>query len=198
MADDRRGRDKQARNAENRQRAREIIEALERDDEVEPPVEPTELQALETALQGVDFPATGAEIVTVIGDREIEPAEGTYAVEALIPNTDEEEFEDPETVRMRIQRPTIATAMKRILEASRTPEGKLSGSQWEAYEKTLRALKAIDADDKDEGIEVITDWIIEQIREKGKLPGSRGVRRQAAKFCRANGYEIRNDEWLGV
>lgn len=198
MADDRRGRDKQARNAENRQRAREIIEALERDDEVEPPVESTELQALETALQGVDFPATGAEIVTVIGDREIEPAEGTYAVEALIPNTDEEEFEDPETVRMRIQRPTIATAMKRILEASRTPEGKLSGSQWEAYEKTLRALKTIDADDKDEGIEVITDWIIEQIREKGKLPGSRGVRRQAAKFCRANGYEIRNDEWLGV
>jgi len=42
------------------------------------------------------------------------------------------------------------------------------------------------------------DWIVEQIREKEKKPGSRAVRREAAKFCRANGYEVRNDEWLGV
>jgi hypothetical protein len=100
---------------------------------------------------------------------------------------------------MRVQRPTIAAAMRRILEASETlPNGNLRGSQREAYEKTLRELKAIDADDDDEGVRVITDWVVERIRDKGNLPESRAVRKQAAKFCRANGYQVRNDEWLGV
>jgi hypothetical protein len=45
---------------------------------------------------------------------------------------------------------------------------------------------------------VIADWIVDQIDERGKLPSSRAVRRQAAKFCRANGYPVSADEWLGV
>lgn len=45
---------------------------------------------------------------------------------------------------------------------------------------------------------MIGDWIVGRIRETEKLSGSRDVRRQAATFCRANGYEIRTDEWLGV
>jgi hypothetical protein len=89
--------------------------------------------------------------------------------------------------------------MKRIEEAATGHQNvDLRGSQREAYEKTLRSLKNIDADDEDEGIATITDWILERIEGKADLPGSRDVRRQAAKFCRANGYEISNDEWLGV
>nr|WP_245545327.1 hypothetical protein [Halomicrobium katesii] len=89
--------------------------------------------------------------------------------------------------------------MKRIVEHCRTvQQTSLGTSQREAYEKTFRALKAIDADDDDEGIQYMADWIVELVDETGKLPGSRAVRREAATFCRENGYSVRNDEWLGV
>jgi hypothetical protein len=201
MADDKRGRDKQARDAERRRQEREIAEELERWDETEPPVEATELEEFETELESIAFPATGTDVVAAVGDREVESPDGTYAVEELVPETDEVVFDAPAAVRMRVRRPTVAAAMTRIVEASQTlrnPDHRLGGSQREAYEKTLRALKAIDADDDDEGIRVVTDWIVERIREKEALPGSRDVRRRAAEFCRANGYQVRNDDWLGV
>jgi len=88
--------------------------------------------------------------------------------------------------------------MKRIVEASAQIQNvNFRPSQRDAYERTLQELKAIDADD-DEGVTVISEWIIARIREKDKLPGSRAVRREAAKFCRKNGYTVRNDEWLGI
>jgi len=199
MADDKRGRDKQARDEKRRQQERDALEALERSDETEPPVEETQLQEFETDLDALTFPATGTEIVDTVGDRSIETPDGTETVAALVPDTDEEQFDSPAAVRLRVQRPTIAAAMKRVVEASETLQNTdLGRSQRDAYEKTFRALKAIDADDDDEGIRVVADWIVEQIHEKGALPGSRAVRRKAAKFCRSNGYSIRNDEWLGV
>ena len=199
MADDKNGRERQARKAEKRQRQREILEALERREEAEPPVAEATLDELEGELATVKFPATGAEIVETAGDKEIDSEEGTFRVADLIPATEDEVFDDPETVRLRVERPTVAASMKRVLEAAGShPRLDLRGSQREGYEKTMRSLKNLDADDDDEGIREITDWIIEQIEEKEKLPGSRPVRRQAAKFCRGKGYEIGNDEWLGV
>jgi hypothetical protein len=199
MGDDKSGRDKQAQNANRRQRERAILTELERWDETEPAVDERELGDLESELGELPFPATGAEIVDAVGDREIEEEGVSFTLAELVPETDEEEFDAPETVRVRVQRPTIAAAMKRVVEACATvPQVDLGGSQREAYEKTFRALKAIDADDDDEGIQVIADWIVERIHEKEKLPGSRDVRRQAAKFCREQDYQIRNDEWLGV
>ncbi len=198
MADDKQGRDKQAHDAEKRQRRREIAEELERGNEPEPPVDPSELAYFETELGSLEFPATGAEVVAAVGDYEVESADGTYTVEELVPDTDEETFDSPTVVREQVQQPTVATAMKRVLEASEPLPKKLSGTQYDAYRRTFLALRAIDADDDDEGIQAISDWIIERIHDKGKLPGSRDVRRQAAKFCRSEGYEIRNDEWLGV
>lgn len=199
MADDKQGRDKQAHDAENRQRKREIAEALERGDEPEPPVDPSELAFFEEELEPVEFPATGSEVVAVVGDLTVESPDGTYTVEELVPETEAETFDSPDEVREHIQRPTVAAAMKRVLEASdAAPGDKLSGTQYRAYRKTFVTLKGIDADDDDEGIQAISDWIVERIDEKEKLPGSRAVRRQAAKFCRKNGYEVRTDEWLGV
>ncbi len=199
MADDKSGREKQAANAERRQRKREIEMELERGDEPEPEIDPSELAYFETELESVSFPATGADIVDALGEAEIESDEGTYEIKALLPETDVETFETPKDVRVRIQRPTVAEAMKRVVEAI----GALSNvdygtSQRDAYERTFLALRAIDADDDDEGIEVIREWIVERINEDGRLPSSRDVRREAAKFCRANGYEVRNDEWIGV
>jgi len=199
MADDKKGRDKQARDEERRQREREIASELERGDEPEPPVEPETLAELEAALESVAFPAAGAEVVAAVGDREVETADGPVAVEQLVPDADAETFESPAAVRKRVQRPTVAAAMKRVVEAAGTlPNAELDGSQRDAYEKTFEELKAIDADDDDEGIRSVADWIVERVRDKQTLPGSRAVRRQAAKFCRANGYQVRNDEWLGI
>ncbi len=168
-------------------------------DEPEPTVDPGALVEVQTALEPLAFPATGSDVVAAVGDREIESIDGSAAVAELIPDTDHETFESPAEVREHVQRPTVAAAMKRILEASeRLPEPLRRGSRRDAYERTLLELKGISPDDDDEGIREITDWILGQIEEKGTLPGSRAVRRQAAKICRANGYRIRNDEWLGV
>ena len=199
MADNKGGRDKQARDAERRQQGREIATELERGDEREPPVDAEELADLETALESLTFPATGTEVVAAIGDRRIESAEGSYRIEELVPETDEETFDSPAAVRVQVQRPTVAVTMKRIVEASKTlPNTEFSWIQRKAYEMTFEELEAIDADDDDEGITAIGDWIVERIHDKERLPTSRAVRREAAKFCRANGYQVRNDEWLGI
>lgn len=199
MADNKNGRENQAQNDERRQRERAIAEELKRADEPEPPVDPTALAYFETELEAVEFPATAAEVVAAVGDREVESTEGTYTVADLLPDAEVESFESPTEVRMRVQRPTVAGAMKRVVEAADTHQSASFGaSQRDGYERTFRELQAIDADDDDEGIQVIADWIIERIHKKEKLPGSRDVRRQAAKFCRSNGYSVRNDEWLGI
>ncbi|AUX10696.1 hypothetical protein AArcSl_3089 [Halalkaliarchaeum desulfuricum] len=199
MADDKSGREKQARNADKRQRVRDIAAELERWDETEPEIDTAALAEFDSDLDSLDFPATGAEIVGRIGDREVEAADSMYTVEELVPETDALTFDSPSTLRVRVQRPTVAAAMKRVVEASeQLSSTDLSESQREAYEKTFRALKAIDADDDDEGIQAISDWIVDWIRDEEILPGSRAVRRQAAKFCRSNGYEIQNDNWLGI
>lgn len=199
MADDKDGREKQAQDAEKRQRERDLETELERGDEAEPPLERTELAAFETEIEALSFPATGAEIVAEVGDRVIESATASYTVGDLVSETEVETFESPAAVRERIQRPTIAAAMKRIAEAAAGYQSMdLSGSQRDAYEKTFRALKAIDADDDDEGVRVIREWIVDRIHDEEELPGSRDVRRRAAEFCRTNGYQVRNDEWLGI
>ncbi|MFC7132308.1 MULTISPECIES: hypothetical protein [Salinibaculum] len=199
MADDKRGRDKQARDAKRRQQARDLATELERREETEPPIDDAELDEFEEELERLEFPATGAEVVAAVGDREVDSLEGTFPVAELIPDTDVVIFEAPAAVRARVQRPTVAAAMKRIVEAADTyPKADFDTSQREAYEKTVRELKAIDADDEDEGVRYITDWIVEKVHDKEQLPGSRAVRREAAKFCRQNGYQVRNDDWLGI
>ena len=198
MADDKNGREKQARDADRRQRRRDVDAELERGDELEPPAE-TDIEDVASALESLEFPATGTEIVAAVGDYGFESDNGSYTIEQLVPETDEETFDSPAAVRVHLQRPTVAAAMKRIIEASKTlPDPEFPWSQRKAYEATFQALKAVDADDDDEGIQAIGDWTVERIREKRKLPGSREVRRQAAKFCRANGYQVRADEWLGI
>lgn len=199
MADTRSSRDKQALDEEKRQRERAIAEAVARSDEAEPPVAAAELTAFEAELEAVEFPATGAELVRELGEYEVESKDGTYRVEALLADTDVDTFVSAAGVRLRVQRPTVAAVMKRILTASESlTDASFRGSQWDAYEKSFRALKAIDADDDDEGVEVVADWIHQEIDDTGTLPGSRRVRKRAARFCRENGYEIRDDQWLGA
>lgn len=198
MPDDKRGRDKQAHDASNRRWARDIAQELERMDETEPPVAEADID-FEAELEALDYPVTGREVLDAVGDREVQSDEGAHTVDELVPETDAVTYESAEVVRTRVRRPTVAAAMKRVLEASRSlPDGILGGSQWEAYEKTFRELAAIDARDQDEPVEAVADWIVEEISDGEQLPGSRGVRREAARYCRENGYEIRSNDWLGI
>lgn len=199
MADDKNGRENQAQNEERRQRERAVSEYLERSGEPEPPMDDETLDEVEAGLEAVSFPATGSEVVAAVGDHEVESSDGTYALSQLLPDADEETFEEPEEVRSRVARPTIAAAMKRIVEAiDEVPNRELGRSQRDAYVRTFQELQAIDAVDEDDGIPVIADWIVERVRQKDDLPGSRDVRRRAAKYARGEGYSVRNDEWLGV
>lgn len=199
MADDKQGRDEQAHNADRRQRERDLRTELERRDEAEPPVDDADLEELEADLREVDFPATGPELIDALGERRLSTGRETYAVEDLLPDTPVETFETPEFVRTRVERPTVATAMKRIVEASETISNvEFAAGQRHAYEKTLRALQAVDTLDEDESVRTITDWIVAQIDQNGKLPESRAVRRRGAKISRASGYVVRTDEWLSV
>lgn len=196
MADNKSGRDKQAHDETKRQQKREMIAELERMDETEPPVPEEAPGELKDALAEVSFPATGAELVAEIGEV---PVYEEYAAADLLPETDNDRYETPGAVTAQVQRPTVASAMKAVTEASEAVSTvEFDRSQWDAYQKTFRALVAIDGDEDDELVAVVTGWILEQIETKGKLPGSRGVRRQGAKVCRAEGHEISNNDWLGV
>ena len=199
MADDKQGRDDQAHDEANRQRAREIEEARERGDEQEPALDPDAPSALEPALRSLEYPATGSAVVAAVGDREVGVGDGSRRVKELIADETAESFASPEAVTERVERPAVALGMKRVAEArSDLPEGRLRGSQQEAYAKTFSALAAIDTLDDDAPIAAVADWIVERIDETGSLPGSRAVRRQAAAHCRENGYQVRSDEWLGI
>ncbi|MFB6109585.1 MAG: hypothetical protein ABEJ60_01770 [Halodesulfurarchaeum sp.] len=199
MADDKRGREKQARNAERRQRERAIAAELEQMDEPEPAIDAGELAFFETALEELEFPVTGTDVVSEMGHRKLESGGETYSVAELLPATESVTFESPEAVRMQVQRPSVATAIKRIVEAAESVQGAdFTGSQREAYEKTFLELQVIDPVDEDEGISVLRDWVIERLRKTETMPDSRAVRRRAAEYCRENGYEVRSDEWLGV
>lgn len=198
MADDKRGREEQARNARRRQQRRAVEEAVARGDEPEPPVDERDLGDLEADLADVEFPATGEAVVAAVGDREVRSERGARPVADLVPDAAVERFSTPRSVRTRVRYPTVAAAMKRVVEAADEHQGaEFGGSQREAYEKTFLALAAVDPTDDDEGVSAIADWIVERISEKKALPGSRPVRRQAAAYCREHGYPVRDDEWLG-
>jgi hypothetical protein len=44
----------------------------------------------------------------------------------------------------------------------------------------------------------VTEWIVERMRSTGERPSSREVRRRARQFCRENGCEVVDDDWLGA
>jgi hypothetical protein len=95
---------------------------------------------------------------------------------------------------------SIETALGRIEDAE-SAEGRRDDDrddQYEAYEKTLRALEDVTPDDDDEGVTVVTDWIVDRMQSTGERPSSRAVRKRAREYCEANDYDVGNDDWLGV
>lgn len=94
----------------------------------------------------------------------------------------------------------IDSAIERITEAEDQvglPDDDRD-QQHEVYEKTFRSLEDVTPDDNDEGITVVTDWIVQEILTNAARPTSRAVRRRARRYCEDNGYEVSNNDWLGI
>jgi len=193
MGDTKEGREDQAQAEDRRQRKRAIQEELERWHETEPPRE------LEDALEDLTYPATVDEVAAEVGDYEVPVGDEAIPVAEVVERSNVDRFESVEEAHFRIRRPSVAASLRRLLAVSR--EAGLEEDfrkREDTYEKTLRALEDVDADDEDEGIAAVTAWIVERVEEKGSLPKSRLVRNHAAEFCRDNDYEIRDDDWLGA
>lgn len=206
MPDTRDGREEQAHHAERRQRQRELAEALARGDEPEPEsaleaVDAGDLAAVESELDALSYPATGEAVVERVGERELVTAERTYTVGDLISDSGRVRFDSPRTVRARLARPTVAAALRRITQTVGTVED-LSvrdiDERLVAYERTFRELVAVAPGDYEDAIQVVTEWVLDVVRRDGRVPSSRAVRRRAAVYCRVNGYELGEDNWLSV
>jgi uncharacterized membrane protein YccC len=206
MPDTRDGREEQAHHAERRQRQRELAEALARGDEPEPDpdleaVDTDDLAAVESDLDALSFPASGEAVVERVGDRELTTTERTYTVGDLISDSGRVRFESPQSIRTRLARPTVAAALRRITQAVGTVEA-LSDREIDerlvAYERTFRELVAVAPENYEDAIQVVTEWVLDVVRGDERVPSSRAVRRRAAVYCRANGYEFGEDSWLSV
>ena len=105
MADDKKGRDKQAHDQERRQRERELEEARERADEPEPVHDEPgrRLGELDSALETHEYPTTTGELIEAYGDHEIESRDGWTTVEDVLAPTDGETYDSADAVRGRIQ-----------------------------------------------------------------------------------------------
>jgi len=193
MGDTKDGREKQAQKELERQRQHAIQEELQRWDETEPPRE------LDDALDDLDYPASTERVAEAVGEYEVPVGDDTIPVAEIVQRSTRDSYETAEEARQRIRRPSVAASLRRLVAVSR--EAGLEDAfreREDTYEKTLRALEDVDADDADEGIAAVTEWISEQIRQNDALPKSRRVRNYAAEFCRDNDYEIRDDAWLGA
>lgn len=123
----------------------------------------------------------------------------THTVAELLPDSEDLQFPAPAAVRAHVRRPTVAGAIKRVVEAGADLDGVVFGrSQHDAYRRTFRALAAVDTTDGDEPVGTVADWVVERVDDTGSYPPSRRLRKEAAAVCRRNGYEIPDDEWLGA
>lgn len=101
MADDKQGRDKQAADEERRQRERELQEARDRADEVEPG---KQLGDLDDALENQDYPTTTEQLIEAYGDAEVETQGGWKSIVEVLAPVDDETYDSADDVRDQILR----------------------------------------------------------------------------------------------
>jgi len=193
MGDTKDGRDKQAQDERRRQIERATKEELTRYHETEPPRE------LDDALEELEYPAPADQVVEAAGEYEVQTEDDAIPVAEVVEESARDEYESPRThARSSSGRPLPRRCAAWRRSAERRDSASSSANAGTPTKKTLRALEDVDADDEDEGIAFVTAWLIDEMRENERLPKSRKVRKRAAKFCRSNGYEVRNDDWLGA
>lgn len=105
MADNSKGRDKQADDEEQRQQERELEEARNRGDEPASVHDEVgeRLGDLDEALDNQDYPTTTTELIEAHGDREVETQGGGKSIDEVLAPVDNERYESADDVRNRIQ-----------------------------------------------------------------------------------------------
>jgi len=193
MGDTRDGRDEQGRDRDRRAIERSVREELARWHEVEPPDEAV------AALDDVSYPSDSEAVADAVRGIELSVGEEAIHADEVVALSAPVRFRSAREARLTLRRPSVAAALRRIEGASQRWDHRAAFRERRAaYEKTLRALEAISEDDENEGVTVVTAWIVGELAENDKLPSSRRVRKRAAEFCRENDYEVRDDSWLGA
>lgn len=101
MGDNRADRDEQADHAEQRQRERELREALERADEAEPH---KRLGDLNKALENHEYPASTHDLIGAYGDHTVETPRGAESIGDILSQSDVDTFGSPDEVRDHLLR----------------------------------------------------------------------------------------------
>ncbi|MFC6826610.1 DUF5789 family protein [Halopelagius fulvigenes] len=104
MADDKKGRNKQADDREKRQRKREMEEARDRADEDKPMSGDLDnrLGDLDEALESEEYPVTTDELVEAYGDYVIQTRGGEESLEEVLAPTDNQTYDSADDARSRI------------------------------------------------------------------------------------------------
>ena len=104
MADDKRGREKQAADKDRRQRERAMEEAVERGEEAAPEETAYSLEDITPVLEQESYPITAATLVDRHGDRTITTSEGDISLQDVLSDVSDEIYESPDAVRDRIDK----------------------------------------------------------------------------------------------
>jgi hypothetical protein len=193
MGDTRDGRDEQGWDHDRRDIERSVREELARWHETEL------LDDVVDALADVAYPADSETVEAAVETHELTAGDATLPAAEVVRAAPETQFRSAREASVVIERPTVAAALRRIEAASsRWDHREAFRERRDDYEKTLRALEDVTGDDDDEGITVVAEWIVGELAEKDRVPKSRRVRKRAASYCRDDGYEVRDDDWLGA
>lgn len=92
---------------------------------------------------------------------------------------------------------SLRRARQRIRDAGESVSGQESiQERMDVYMNTLEELDDLTPEDDDEGVTVVTQWIVDRMAERDEYPRSVDVRDRAAQYCRENGYEVPDGSWL--
>jgi hypothetical protein len=90
----------------------------------------------------------------------------------------------------------VDRALRRIRDAGEDVDSDTVHERLDLYEKTLEAVADVTPEDDDEGVTVVTEWVLDYLDEHDALPSSTAVRDRAAEYCRENDNALPDDSWL--
>jgi hypothetical protein len=167
-------------------------EELARSHETEPPRE------LDDALEELECPAPAERVVGTAGEYEVQTDDDAIPVAEVVERSSCGRYESADDARMKLRRPSVAASLRRLEAVSQeTGLREEFRERRDACERTPRARgrrgrRRGRGHRRRDGVGRRGD-----AGQRGG-PKLRRARKRAAKFCRNNGYEVREDDWLGA
>lgn len=86
-------------------------------------------------------------------------------------------------------------AKRRMDLGTREQAKRTAGSRRDRYERAIREVYDVAGR---EAATALVEWIQEYVRERGRFPEARDVRRQGRAICRERGHEVSTSDWPGA